>query len=96
MPSGRGGLRAEEKGWVDVETLMVVPPSCYHNGNLEDHREKCAIRTLPTRKESFTRAILALYHFSYPRTDHPSTGLKPRAFFLEPARRKGWTARLRN
>jgi hypothetical protein len=64
MPSGCGGLRTEEQGWVDLETLMVVPPSCYHNGNLEDRREKRAVRTIPTRKEGFTRAILALYHLA--------------------------------
>jgi len=64
MSSGRGSLRTEEKGWVDMEALMVVPPSCYRNGNLEDHGEKRAVRTIPTRKESFTRAILALYHLA--------------------------------
>jgi len=64
MPSGLGSLRTEAKGRVDVETHMVVSPSCYHNGNLEDLREKYAIRTIPTRKEGFTRAILALYHLA--------------------------------
>lgn len=88
MPGGRGGLRTEETGRVDVETLMVVPPSCYHNGNLEDHREKRAVRTIPTRKESFTRVILALYHLAIFVQDRPSTGRKPRAFFHEPARKR--------
>lgn len=71
---------------MDVETLMVVPPACYRNGNLEDHREKRAIRTIPTGKEKFRRAILALYHVAIFVKDHPFTGRKPRVFFLEPAR----------
>lgn len=72
---------------MDVETLMVVPPACYHNGNLEDRGAKRAIRTIPTRKEGFRREILALYQLAIFVQDHPSTGRKPRALFLEPARR---------
>lgn len=47
---------------MDLETIVVVPSSCYRNGNLADLREERAVRTLPTRKDSFTRVVLALCH----------------------------------
>lgn len=93
MSSGRGGRCIEEKGWVELEVLVVVPSPCYRNGNLEDHGEKYAIRTIPTRKEGFTRAGIVLYHLAIFGWDRPYTGRKPRAFFLEPARRWGSTGR---
>ena len=80
---------------MDLETIVVVPSSCYRNGNLEDLGEERAVRTLPTRKDSFTRVVLALYHVAkylplgYDRLVPQGQGRKPRALFPGPVRRKG-------
>lgn len=78
---------------MELVVLMVVPSPWCRNGNLEDHGEKHATRTIPTRKNSFTRARIVLYHIAIFGWDRPSTGRKPRAFFLEPSRRWGSTGR---
>ena len=49
---------------MELETLVVVPSTCCRNGTLDDHGKKRAIRTLATRKESLTHAIVDLYHMA--------------------------------
>ena len=57
---------------------MVDPSACYRNGNLEDHGEKYAVRAIPTRKEGFTRAGVALYHLAIFGWNRPCTWRQPR------------------